>query len=409
MQRLKALQGLRVLDLSRVLAGPMVGQMLGDLGAEVIKVERPGSGDESRQYGPPFVGDASDPATRATSFFLSANRNKQSITVDFTHPEGRALVAELAAQSDVLIENFRVGTLQKYGLDYASLSAAHPGLVYCSITGYGQTGPYHARPGYDAVFQAMGGLMSSIGYPDDHPAAGPLRTGVSITDVMAGLYATIGVTAALQQRHSNGGRGAHIDIGLLDAAVAAMSHYAVHYLAMGEQHPRRGNGGNGGVPSQAFECADGAIMLTAGNDGQFQRLCQALDLDWLASDARFATGPARIEHRSTLMPLLEAAFKTRPRAHWLQALVDADVPSGPINDMAQVFADPQVLHRGMKLALDAQGSRLHLVGNPIHVAGADAAPHLPPPTLGQHTEQVLSQVLGCSAERLAALRHSGAI
>ncbi len=407
--RLNALKGVRVLDISRVLAGPLVGQMLGDLGAEVIKVEHPRTGDESRQYGPPFVGDADDPASRATSFFLSANRNKKSVTIDFSTPQGQALVVELAKRADVLIENFRVDTLSKYGLDYASLSAENPGLVYCSITGYGQTGPYRKRPGYDAVFQAMGGLMSSIGYPDDHPAAGPLRSGVSITDVITGLYASIGVVAAIHGREANAGQGVHIDMSLMDSTVAAMSHYAVHYLMTGDVLPRRGNGGNGGVPSQAFQCADGAIMLTAGNDAQFKRLCEALGIPSLATDTRFASGPARIENRQALMPMLEQIFREKSRHHWLDALVAAEIPAGPINDLAGVFRDPQILARAMSVPLRSGESEVNVVGNPIAFIGAPTSPNLPAPTLGQHTEEVLIDVLGLSPDSIAEFRRSGVI
>lgn len=404
-----ALSGVRVLDLSRVLAGPLVGQMLGDLGAEVIKLEQPVFGDESRQYGPPFAGDPGDPATRGSAFFLSANRNKKSVAIDFSKKEGRAVVMALAAQSDVFIENFRVGTLKKYQLDCESLRAANPGLVYCSITGYGQTGPYHARPGYDAVFQAMGGLMSSIGLPDDHAAGGPLRTGVSITDVITGQYAMTGITAALYRRQANGGLGCHLDIALLDSAVAAMSHYAMHFLISGTVLPRRGNGGNGGVPSQGFECTDGMIMLTVGNDRQFHRFSAALGHPEWGIDERFATGPARIRNRDALMPMLEAIFRTQSKAHWLRLLVDAEIPSGPINDMAEVFADPQVLHRAMKVHVGPAEAGVDLIGNPIHFSGEATTPHAPPPTLGQHTDQVLGDLLGLGTEQLAALRAAGAI
>jgi len=407
--RLDALKGVRVLDISRVLAGPLVGQMLGDLGAEVIKVEHPRTGDESRQYGPPFIGDAEDPASRATAFFLSANRNKKSVSIDFSTPEGQALVASLAQRADVLIENFRVDTLAKYGLDYETLSAINPGLVYCSITGYGQTGPYRKRPGYDAVFQAMGGLMSSIGYPDEHPAGGPLRSGVSITDVITGLYASIGVVAAIHKRQADGGHGVHIDMSLMDSTVAAMSHYAVHYLVTGDVLPRRGNGGNGGVPSQAFQCADGAIMLTAGNDRQFQRLCGALGVPELAVDPRFAGGSSRIENRAVLMPMLEGIFLTRSQQHWIDVLIAAEIPSGPINDIADVFRDPQVLERAMTVPLRNGDTEVKVVGNPIAFMGVPTTPNLPAPTLGQHTDEVLNNLLCLGSDRIAELRCLGVI
>lgn len=406
--RAGALKGVRVLDISRVLAGPLVGQMLGDLGAEVIKIEHPATGDESRHYGPPFMGNQNDLTRRATAFFLSANRNKKSVAIDFATAEGRELVALLAQRADVVIENFRVGTLQKYGLDYETLSASNPGLVYCSITGYGQTGPYRNRPGYDAVFQAMGGLMSSIGYPDDHPAAGPLRSGVSITDVITGLYASVGVVAALHKRQDDG-RGVHIDMSLMDSTVAAMSHYAVHYLVTGDVLPRRGNGGNGGVPSQAFRCSQGAIMLTAGNDGQFRRLCCALGIPELADDPRFANGSQRIENRAELIPKLEAVFLTKSQQYWLDKLTAAEIPSGSINDVADVFRDPQVRARSMAVPLRCGDLDFQVVGNPIAFMNAPTTPNLPAPTLGQHTDEVLINELDLSASRLAELRSAGAI
>lgn len=402
------LRGVRVIDMSRVLAGPLAGQMLADLGADVIKIEQPGKGDEARQYGPPFWGDEAD---GGSSFFLAANRNKRSVAVNFATPEGSRIIQQLAAQADVLIENFRVGTLARYGLDYATLSAQNPGLVYCSLTGFGQSGPYAARPGYDAIFQAMGGLMSSIGYPDEHPAGGPMRTGLSITDVITSLYADVAIIAALHARADNGGKGDYIDIALLDSTVAAMSHYAMHYLISGQMLPRRGNAGNGGVPSQVFRCRDGAIMLTVGNDGQFQRFCQALGHPEWAADTRFATGVARIRNRDTLIPILEAHFATRSTAECLDALVAADIPAGPIHSIEQAFADPQAVARQLRTPVtDDDGGTAHdVIANPIRYANDPTGGYARPPRLGEHTDAVLGDLLGYTPEELERLVQRGVI
>lgn len=401
------LDGLLVLDLSRVLAGPLAGQMLADLGAQVIKVEQPGIGDESRQYGPPFFEGG---GAYESAFYLSANRGKQSITIDFSRPEGQSLVRGLAAKADVLIENFRVGTLARYGLGYAQLKELNPRLVYCSLTGFGQDGPSHKRPGYDAIFQAMGGLMSSIGNPDNAPGGGPLRTGLSVTDVFTSLYSGVAILSALYARDARGGSGEHIDMALLDATVATMSHYALYYLVSGQQPPRRGNGGNGGVPSQAFRCADDMVMLTVGNDAQFARFANALDHpEWL-QDTRFATGVERIRHRDVLIPILEKVFLDRPAKHWLKVLLAADIPVGPVQDLAQVFSDPQVLHRGLQQTLrHAGGADVHLVANPIKFREQPISPGTAPPMLGQHTEAVLERELGLGATEIAQLRSQGVI
>ena len=401
------LSGIRVIDMSRVLAGPLVGQMLADLGAEVIKVEHPKTGDEARQYGPPFRGDD---AEGETAFFLAANRNKRSIAIDFSTPTGSQIIRDLVQQSDVVIENFRVGTLQRYELDYPRLSANHLGLIYCSLTGFGQTGPYAERPGYDAIFQAMGGLMSSIGYPDEHPAGGPLRSGLSITDVITSLYANVAILAALQARHHNGGAGDYIDIALMDSTVATMSHYAMHYLISGQMLPRRGNSGNGGTPSQVFHCKDGAIMLTVGNDGQFKRFCQALGQPQWATDERFATSVARIRNRDTLVPILEAYFAGCVTKDCLQALIKADIPAGPINNIAQVFADPQVVSRDLHKSIpDRTGDPMDMIANPIRYAREPISSYLPPPRLGEHTDEVLRERLSYSDAQLAQLHLAGVI
>lgn len=401
------LDGFRVIDMSRVLAGPLVGQMLADLGAEVIKIEHPEAGDESRQYGPPFFGNE---AQGKTAFFLAANRNKRSVAIDFSKPEGAAILRDLIAQSDVVIENFRVGTLKRYGLDHESLRANHPSLIYCSLTGFGQSGPYAHRPGYDAIFQAMGGLMSSIGYPDDHVAAGPLRTGLSITDVITSLYASLAIVAAIAARHSNGGQGDYIDVALLDCTVATMSHYAMNYLISGQVPARKGNSGNGGVPSQVFRCRDGAIMLTVGNDGQFERFCRALGHPEWATDERFAKGVSRIRHRDILVPMLEAHFAQQEASPCLQALIDADIPAGAINDMAQVFQDPQVQARQLRTRVqDPVAGEFDVLTNPIRYSNEPVADYRCPPLLGEHTQQTLSEWLGLNPEQLDHLERDRTI
>ena len=401
------LDGVRIIDMSRVLAGPLAGQMLADLGAEVIKIEQPGTGDEARRYGPPFLGEEDE---GGTAFFLAANRNKRSVAVDFSKPEGSRIVQQLVAKSDVVIENFRVGTLARHGLDYASLSAQNPGLVYCSLTGFGQSGPYAKRPGYDAIFQSMGGLMSSIGYPDEHPAGGPLRTGLSITDVITSLYADVAIVAALHARAHNGGQGDYIDLALLDSTVATMSHYAMHYLISGQMLPRRGNSGNGGVPSQVFKCRDGSIMLTVGNDAQFVRFCQALGCPEWARDDRFSAGVMRIRNRDTLIPILEAHFAERNAAECLQALVAADIPAGAINNMAQTFADPQVAARTLRAPVRDDGrGPLDVIANPIRFTHDPIDTYIRPPLLGEHTDEVLGGLLCYSAEDLSRLAGTGVI
>jgi crotonobetainyl-CoA:carnitine CoA-transferase CaiB-like acyl-CoA transferase len=403
------LEGIRVLDLSRVFAGPLATQMLADLGAEVIKVERPGSGDESRQYGPPFL-DADAPRPRDSAFFLCCNRNKQSITLDLAAPRGQEIARDLADQSDVVIENFRVGALARYGLDAATLRARNPRLIHCSISGFGQTGPYRDRPGYDGIFQAMGGLMSTIGYPDDEPNGGPTRVGPSICDVLCSHYAGTAILAALYRRDARGGGGESIDLALMDTTVATLTHYASSYLVSGSVPPRRGNAGNGGVPSEAFPCRDGRIFVTAGNDGQYRRLCRALGREDLMTHPDYATGPLRIANRDALSAALRATFRTHSVADWHGKLLEADVPNGPINEIAQVFDDPQVLSRGMLVERPhANGRTAPMVANPIHYAEAPLGRYEPAPLLGQHTEAVLGERLGLDAAAIAALRRDGVV
>ena len=403
------LKGVKVLDLSRILAAPFAAQMLGDLGADVIKVERPGAGDDSRSYGPPFLADADGNLTDDAAFYLACNRNKRSIAVDHATAAGRAIIVELAKASDVLIENFRPGVLAKYGLDFASLSAVNPKLIYCSVTGFGQDGPYSARPGYDGVFQAMSGMMSVSGLPDGVPGAGPMKVGVSMIDILAGLYAGNAILAALRQRDQITGRGTYIDMALLDCGVAALSHYVQNYLVSGTIPDRRGNGGFGGIPSQSFRCADGDIFIVASTVKQFGALARVLERPELAIDPRFATVQARIANRDALLAILDAVLVTRAVSVWLEALEAADVPVSPVNDVAAVFANPQVRHRGMiQSVVHPVAGPIELLRSPIRMADDDAGLPTPPPAVGQHTDLVL-QDLGYSAGAIAAMRADRAI
>jgi crotonobetainyl-CoA:carnitine CoA-transferase CaiB-like acyl-CoA transferase len=403
-----ALGHLRVLDLSRVLAGPWASQVLADLGADVVKVERPGVGDDTRRWGPPWLRDGRGEETGESSYFLSANRGKRSVTIDLARPEGQALVRRLAARADVLLENFRVGGLEQYGLGYADLSALNPRLVYCSITGFGQTGPCRHRAGYDFLLQAMGGLMSITGAPDGAPGGGPMKVGVAVTDVLTGMYAATAVLAALAHRERSG-RGQHVDLSLLDVQVAMLANQAQAYLTTGEPPGRLGNAHPSIVPYQAFAAADGHLVLAVGNDGQFVRLCEVLGRPALATDPRFATNAARVEHRAALLGFLEPALASRPAAAWIAALEAAGVPCGPINDLRQVFEDPQVRHRGMRQEVDHPvAGPVALVASPIRLSGTPVAPPAAPPTLGQHTDEVLAE-LGLGEAEVAALRAAAVI
>ncbi len=391
------LTGVRVLDLSRVLAGPWAGQLLADLGADVVKVEKPQGGDDTRAWGPPYLKDAAGRDTTEAAYFLCANRNKRSVAIDIATPAGQAQVRALAQQADVVLENFKVGGLQRYGLDYASLSAANPRLVYCSITGFGQTGPYAARAGYDFLIQGMGGLMSVTGRPDGEPGAGPQKVGVALTDIMTGLYATIAVQAALAEREKSG-LGQHIDLALLDVQIACLANQASNYLAGGLVPRRMGNAHPNIVPYQDFPTADGDIILAVGNDEQFARFCKVADHpDWSA-DARFATNAQRVANRAVLVPLLRQATVMRTSADWIAALEAAGVPCGPINRIDEVFADPQVQSRGLHITMPhALAGSVPLVANPIRLSGSPVAYQRPPPMLGQHTAEVLAQWLGAAA------------
>lgn len=388
------LTGVRVLDLSRVLAGPWAGQLLADLGADVVKVEKPQGGDDTRAWGPPYLKDASGRDTTEAAYFLCANRSKRSVAIDIATLEGQAQVRALAQQADVVLENFKVGGLKRYGLDYTSLSAANPRLVYCSITGFGQTGPYAARAGYDFLIQGMGGLMSVTGRPDGEPGAGPQKVGVALTDIMTGLYATIAVQAALAEREKSG-QGQHIDLALLDVQIACLANQASNYLAGGLVPRRMGNAHPNIVPYQDFPTADGDIILAVGNDEQFAKFCAVAGHPEWSGDARFSTNSQRVANRAVLVPLLRQATVMRTSAEWIAALEAAGVPCGPINRIDEVFADPQVRSRGLNINMPhALAGSVPLVANPIRLSGSPVAYQRPPPMLGEHTAEVLAQWLG---------------
>lgn len=404
------LDSIRVLDLTRVLAGPLAAQMLADLGADVIKVERPGSGDDARVFGEPYLRDAEGNRTRENAFYLSANRNKRSISVNIADARGAALVRQLAAKADVVMENYKVGDLKRYGLDYDAIRAINPRVVYCSVTGYGQSGPSAHRPGYDAVFQGEGGLMSVTGLPDDRPGGGPMKVGPSIVDVITGLNVANAIQAALYCRDANGGTGQYIDVALLDCVVAALSHYAQIYLTSGEVPVRRGTQGNGGMPSCLFPCSDGAIMLTAGNDIQYDRLCEVVGRPDLARHELFYTNVERVRNRDALTTVFDAIFRSDTVASWLAKLQAAGIPSGPINDIAQVFADPQMQHRGMAVETPHPlHPGLKGIRSPLNFSETPITRYDAPPMLGEHTDAVLGAELGVDAEEIAALRAAGVI
>lgn len=407
-----ALQGLRVLDLSRVLAGPWCTQTLGDLGADVVKVERPGSGDDTRAWGPPFLSGADGHETAESAYYLGANRNKRSITVDLAHPEGQALIRALAREADVLVENYKVGDMARYGLDEATLRALNPQLVYCSVTGFGQTGPYRERAGYDYAIQAMGGLMSVTGERDEAPGGGPQKVGVAVADLFTGLYATVAILAALRHRDAAGwrtGLGQHVDMALLDTQVAMLANLSANYLVSGLAPGRAGNAHQNIVPYQVFEAADGHLILAVGNDGQFARFCDVAGCAELARDPRFAKNADRVRHRALLVPELAARIQQRRRDDWLAALEAAKVPCGPINTLDQVFADPQVLARGMVESVPhPDAPELRLVASPIKLSATPARTRRAPPKLGANTAEVLADWLGWDAEALQGAQERGA-
>jgi crotonobetainyl-CoA:carnitine CoA-transferase CaiB-like acyl-CoA transferase len=419
---MNSLAGIRVLDLSRVLAGPWCTQTLADLGADVIKIERPGSGDDTRGWGPPFLRDPQGRDTAEAAYYLGANRNKRSVTCDIAQGAGQALIRELVKHCDVFIENFKVGDMARYGLDWASLQALNPRLVYCSITGFGQTGPYAERAGYDYAIQGMGGLMSVTGerdgLTDDNGhlvAAGPQKVGVAVADLFTGMYATVGILAALRHAERSG-EGQYLDMALLDTQVAMLANLGANYLVSGKVPGRAGNAHQNIVPYQVFEvapAADGSrdhLILAVGNDGQYAKFCEVAGHPEWASDTRFAKNQDRVRNRTALVPMLEAVMKTRRKSEWLAALEAAKVPCGAINNLAEVFADPQVNERAMVTQWPHPlQPELRLVASPLKLGATPVRTDLPPPLLGEHTEEVLRELLQCDSERLAALRAAKAI
>ncbi len=401
------LQGIRVLDLSRILAGPTCTQLLGDLGADIIKVERPLAGDDTRKWGPPYVVGADGNDTSESAYYLCANRNKRSVTVDMAQPEGRVLVERLAAQCDVLVENFRTGGLAKYGLGYEDLKDRYPELIYCSITGFGQDGPYANRAGYDFLIQAMGGIMSITGEPDGDPC----KVGLGIADVMCGMYAATAILAALRHR-DGGGKGQHIDLALLDSQVAWLINAGTHYLTSGQAPARFGNAHPNIVPYEVFPTADGYVVLAVGNDAQFQRFCTFAGAPGLADEVDYASNDARVRNRDTLVPTLRKLTVEHPTSHWLAGLEKVNVPCGPVNDLQQVFSDPQVLHRNMVVSLPhalAASGEVPLIGNPLKLSETPVTYRRGPPILGQHTDEVLAELLGLKSEELNSLREHAII
>ena len=401
------LAGLKVFDLTRILAGPTCTQLLGDLGAEVIKIERPGQGDDTRKWGPPYVRDARDRDTGESAYYLSANRNKRSVAIDIARPEGQALARRLIAKCDFLMENFKTGGLAKYGLGYDDLKDGFPGLIYCSITGFGHTGPYAPRAGYDYLAQGMGGIMSLTGEPEGDP----MKVGVGIADLMCALYAGNAMLAALHHRHRTG-RGQAIDLALLDTQVAWLTYEGLNYLTSGQVPLRRGNEHPNIVPYKTLPCSDGFFILAVGNDGQFKKFCDFAGRPELAGDARFATNPARLENREALYALLPEITERRSQAAWVEGLAAIGVPAGPVNSLDRVFADPQVQARGMTQSMPYPGSRdgtVALIGNPIKFSATPVDYRYPPPRMGQHTDEVLAEELGMESAEIEALRRDGIV
>jgi crotonobetainyl-CoA:carnitine CoA-transferase CaiB-like acyl-CoA transferase len=396
------LAGLRILDLTRVLAGPAATQLLADLGADVIKVERPGSGDDTRGWGPPYLKDTAGGDTSESAYYLSANRNKRSVAIDFTQPEGRRIVRQLALRSDVLIENFKVGQMKRWALAYADLKDDLPELIYCSISGFGQTGPYAPRAGYDFLVQGIGGVMSITGEPDGPP----IKVGVAVADIVCGLYAATAILAAIRHRDASG-TGQYIDLGLLDTQVAWLMNQGMNFLTSGRAPGRLGNAHPNIVPYQAFQASNGHIILAIGNDTQFARFCDFAGVPELSRDALFATNRERVRNRERLVPTIERIVGEHTAEYWLEGLEAINVPCGPVNNLDQVFADPQVKHRGMEIVMDhplAGDNALHLIGNPIKFSTTPVAYHRPPPLLGEHTDEVLGELLGLDGADLEHLR-----
>ncbi|MGJ7519046.1 CaiB/BaiF CoA transferase family protein [Variovorax sp. LT1P1] len=406
-----ALAGLKVLDLSRVLAGPWCTQILADLGADVVKIERPGVGDDTRGWGPPFLKDADGHDTTQSTYFTACNRNKRSVTVDMATPEGQALLQRMAAQSDVVVENFKTGGLAQYGLDYASLKAANPRLIYCSVTGFGHDGPHAMRAGYDLMIQATSGMMSITGRPDEEAGGGPLRVGVALTDLFTGVYASTAILAALEVRHRTG-EGQHIDMALLDVGMAILANQASAFLNTGDVPQRQGNTHPSLAPYQEFRTQDGAMLLAIGNNGQFARFCEAAGQPQWATDERFATNTLRVKHREVLIPLMQDVTRTRSTAAWIALLEDKAVPCGPINTIAQAFDDEQVKARGLAVTLprDAGDGIAAITGvaSPLRLSATPPVLRRAPPALGQHTDEVLAE-WGVDAAQIAALRAAGVV
>ena len=409
MTSIKALGHLRVLDLTRVLAGPWCTQLLADLGADVIKVERPGSGDDTRAWGPPYLKDAQGRDTTEAAYYLSANRGKRSVTVDIGKPQGQQLVRRLAAASDVVIENYKVGQLAKYGLDYARLATDNPRLIYCSITGFGQDGPYKDRAGYDFIIQAMGGFMSITGERDDLPGGGPQKAGVAVSDLMTGMYATVAILAAVAQRERTGA-GQYIDMALFDTVIAMLANMNMNFLTTGKAPGRAGNAHQNIVPYQVFAAADGHVVIAVGNDSQYAKFCEIAGRPDLAADPRFSSNAERVRNRALLVPLLEAIVRDQPAAFWTGKLEAAGVPCGPINSIAQALADPQAVARGLRIELPhPTAGTVPLVGMPIRMSASSPSYERPPPLLGEHTDEVLREVAGLHADEIAALRSRGVL
>ena len=404
-----ALSGLLVLDLSRVLAGPWVGQTLADLGAEVIKVERPVTGDDTRSWGPPFLKDRDGEPTSESAYFACANRNKKSLTVDMTQPQGQDVIRRLAQRADILIENFKLDGLKQYGLDYASLRELNPRLIYCSITGFGQTGPYASRAGYDFLIQAMGGLMSITGQKDSEPGAGPQKVGVALTDILTGLYSTVGILAALSHRQRSG-QGQRLDMALLDVQIASLANQASNFLVGGESPVRMGNAHPNIVPYQDFPTKDGYMVIAVGNDAQFTRLCQAAGHPEIASDPRYKSNKDRVQNRQALISLMKAFTVTRSTQEWITDLEVVGVPCGPINNLEQVFADPHVKARQIHQQLEHPSmGKVCSVASPIRLSETPVQYRMAPPLLGEHTQELLCNLLGMSEQEVIALQQAGVV
>jgi formyl-CoA transferase len=403
------LSHIRVLDLSRVLAGPWAGQILADLGAEVFKVERPKTGDDSRAFGPPWLKDPSGKDTAESAYFACANRGKKSITVNLSRPEGQKIVRELAAKCDVLIENYKFGDLDRYGLGYGDLKKINPKLIYCSVTGFGQTGPWRERPGYDFMIQGMSGLMSVTGERDALPGGGPQKAGIPISDIITGMYAAVAVCAALASRAETGA-GQHLDLALLDASAAVLANQGANFLATGKAPARLGNAHPNIVPYQPFRTADGDVIVACGNDGQFRKFCGVAGCAHLADDSRFATNGKRVENRAELTRILSEIVAKRPTRHWVETLEAAGVPNGPINTLDQVFQEPQAIARGLRIELPhPTAGTVSLVRSPMRFSETPVEHALAPPTLGQHTEEILSEALKMGEGEIARLRADGVI